>query len=160
MKAAIVTGANGFVGSAVTKELLSNGYRVYLWTWRGAARTLPAHTECIFIPCELSDMAALEHKMPCGEADIMYHFAWAGSAGPMRADTRVQLDNAQWTVDSLRVAKRLGCRRFICAGSIMEHETHGRCLYAGEQAGVGLYLRQWQAGSAHHVHECRGRYRD
>ena len=41
----------------------------------------------------------------------------------MRANTALQLQNAEWTVEALRLAKELGCRRFVGAGSIMEHET-------------------------------------
>lgn len=55
----------------------------------------------------------------------------------MRADTALQLQNAQWTVDALRLAKRLGCRRFVGAGSIMEHETMAAAFTQGNQPGLG-----------------------
>lgn len=70
-------------------------------------------------------------------ADVFYHFAWTGSAGSMRADTKVQLQNAQWTVDCLRTAKELGCSRFVCAGSIMEHETISAAYTQGNKPGLG-----------------------
>ena len=137
MKTAIVTGANGFVGSAVVRELLDHEYIVYALDREGCYGNLTQTQACRFIPCELSDMESLVEKIPAGEVEIMYHFAWVGSAGPMRADTRMQLQNAQWTVDSLRVAKRLGCTRFVCDGSIMEHETIAAAYTQGNKPGLG-----------------------
>ena len=137
MKKAIVTGANGFVGSAVTKELLANGYEVYALDQTGANQNIP-HTEgCTFVPCDLSAMNSLHEILPADAYEAMYHFAWVGSAGPMRADTKMQLQNAQWTVESMRVAKKLGCKRFICAGSIVEHETMAAAYTQGNRPGLG-----------------------
>lgn len=138
MKTAIITGANGFVGGAVTKELLSNGYRVYALDRENCYNNLPLNDEnCTFIPCDLGDMASLKSIIPLGEAGIMFHFAWVGSAGPMRADTKMQLQNAQWTVECMRIAKDLGCGRFVCAGSIMEHETIAAAYTQGNRPGLG-----------------------
>lgn len=138
MRTAIVTGANGFVGGALTRELLANDYHVYALDREGCNSNLPLdNAACEFIPCDLADMQSLKARIPSGAAEIMYHFAWVGSAGPMRADTKMQLQNAQWTVESMRVAKELGCRRFVCAGSIMEHETMAAAYTQGNKPGLG-----------------------
>jgi UDP-glucose 4-epimerase len=138
MKVAIITGANGFVGGALTKELLNSGYKVYALDREGCNQNLPQNNaNCVFIPCSLEDMAQLKEIIPSGEADVMFHFAWVGSAGPLRADTKIQLQNAQWTVESLRVARDLGCKRFVCAGSIMEHETIAAAYTQGNKPGLG-----------------------
>lgn len=138
MKTAIITGANGFVGSAVVRELLQNDYRIFALDRQGCNANLPLGDKRVtFISCELAEMAELIDQLPQQDYDIFYHFAWVGSAGPARADTALQLNNAQWTVDSLRVAKNLGCRRFVCAGSIMEHETMAAAYTQGNKPGLG-----------------------
>ena len=137
MKKAIITGANGFVGGALTRELLKHDYQIYALDREGCNDNLPEDPNVIFVPCELAEMASLREKIPAEDYDIFYHFAWVGSAGPARADTALQLQNAQWTVDSLRVAKELGCKRFVCAGSIMEHETMAACYTQGNKPGIG-----------------------
>lgn len=137
MKTAIVTGANGFVGGALVRELLKYDYRIYALVREGHCNNLPQNPRVTIVPCELAEMASLKDKLPAQDYDIFYHFAWAGSAGPARADTALQLQNAQWTVDSLRVAKELGCKRFVCAGSIMEHETMAAAYTQGNKPGMG-----------------------
>lgn len=137
MKTVIITGANGFVGGALVRELLKFDYRIYALDREGCCNNLPQDPRVTFVPCDLAEMASLKDKLPAQEYDIFYHFAWVGSAGPARADTALQLQNAQWTVDSLRVAKELGCKRFLCAGSIMEHETIAAAYTQGNKPGLG-----------------------
>lgn len=137
MKTAIVTGASGFVGGAVLRELLAHDYRVYAVVREGRENTLPDTASCIPVFCDLANIISLGEKIPVGEAAICYHFAWSGSAGPARADTRLQLDNVQWSVDCLRTARQLGCTRFVYAGSIMEHETMAAAYTQGNRPGPG-----------------------
>ncbi|WP_312642513.1 NAD(P)-dependent oxidoreductase [Hydrogenoanaerobacterium sp.] len=136
MKTAIITGANGFVGSAVMRELLQHDYQLYALDREGCNNNIPNDPRVKFFPCELSDLSALIKKIPSLESALFFHFAWAGSAGSARADTALQLQNAQWTVDALRVAKQLGCSRFLCAGSIMEHETIAAAYTQGNRPGL------------------------
>lgn len=137
MKTAIVTGANGFVGSALVRELLQHDYKIFAVGHQDHCDNIPQNERVQFISCDLSEMSALKERLPAGSYDIFYHFAWAGSAGPARADTQLQLQNAQWTVDALRTAKELGCGRFVCAGSIMEHETMAAAYTQGNRPGAG-----------------------
>jgi nucleoside-diphosphate-sugar epimerase len=137
MKTAVVTGANGFVGGATVRELVNNGYLVYAVDLEGMNRNLPDSPQVIYVPCDISEITRLKDKIPVVNAGVFFHFAWAGSSGPARADTALQLNNAQWTVDSMRTAKELGCTRFMCAGSIMEHETMAAAYTQGNRPGLG-----------------------
>ncbi len=137
MKRAIISGANGFVGGAVVRELLQNKYEILALDRDGCSWNLPKDERVQFVPCDLTEMMYLNEKLPKERYDIFYHFAWAGSAGPARADTTLQLQNAKWTIDALRAAKELGCGRFLCAGSIMEHETMAAAYAQGNQPGPG-----------------------
>lgn len=137
MKRAIISGANGFVGGAVVRELLQNDYEILALDREGCSGNLPKDERVRFLSCDLAEMARLKEKLPGQSYDVFYHFAWAGSAGPARADTTLQLQNAQWTVDALCTAKELGCSRFLCAGSIMEHETMAAAYAQGNRPGPG-----------------------
>ena len=136
MKKVIVTGANGFVGSAVIRELIKNDVEVL-----ALCHKIPENkiiSELItYKEFELSKIDELKDIVTNDYYDTFYHFAWNGSAGPARANTNLQLKNAQWTIDSLNVAKELGCNRFVAAGSIMEHETIAAAYTQGNKPGLG-----------------------
>ena len=137
MRKVIVSGANGFVGSALVKELAVNGIEV-------AALDVEGHTDCIpndklvtFYPFSLEHAEELEDKIKEQNFDTFYHLAWSGSAGKERSDISLQLQNAEWTAACLKMAKNLGCRRFVNAGSIMELETIRAVFYPGNRPGPG-----------------------
>lgn len=136
MKIAVVTGANGFVGSAVVKELLSNNYKVYAVVRNNHSDRLSDLDNVEIVNCELSDIDSLPGQIT-EKCDVFYHFAWSGSAGKDRANTRLQLDNVQWSVESIRAAKKLGCSRFVFAGSIVEKECLAAAYTGGNRPGLG-----------------------
>lgn len=122
-KNVIVTGANGFIGSAVVKELLNNHYSVLAVIHNGRRDRL---LEVAGLTCISGDMRNIEEeikRLPQQEYECIYHLAWAGSAGPSRADVELQLKNVLWTSYLLHAADKIGCKRMVVAGSIMEHET-------------------------------------
>ena len=137
MKKVIVSGANGFLGSALVKELVAHNIQVIALVMKGHSENLPKSDLVKFYPFSLANVSALKEVLKEPNADTFFHFAWAGSAGPARADTQLQLQNAQWTVECLRLAKDLGCKRFVNAGSIMEIETIKATFKEDHKPGLG-----------------------
>lgn len=137
MSKAIITGANGFVGGAIVRELLANGYEVWASDREGVDNNIPEHPLVHKVPADLNNLEPLAQEIPAGEYDLFYHLAWAGISDADRGSPEVQLRNITWTVNALKLAKALGCKRFLCAGSIMERETLRACLTQGNRPGIG-----------------------
>lgn len=139
MKKAIVTGANGFVGSHLVKELIANDIEVIsvVRSKNSIMDLLPKSTMNRVVVCDLADIDDLTNLVSDSDIDVFYHFAWQGSAGQARADENLQIKNVLWTVKSLRVAKALGCKKFIGAGSIMEKETIAAVYADNNEPGLG-----------------------
>lgn len=134
MKKAIVTGANGFIGSHLVKKLLTENVDVISVDLEGRNNNIPSESK--FIPCDLSDPESLLTKIS-DDVDTFYHLAWLGLTGDKRGSFEVQLNNAKNTVNALLTAYKLGCKTFIGAGSIMEDETNIAVDTDGHQPGIG-----------------------
>lgn len=127
---AIVTGATGFIGSALCQELLAHGYEVIAIVRpesknRKRLENLVRYSDpqmIQLVECSLEQLPELQvltgHKV---QADLFYHLAWDGSSGKDREDFDLQYANIRHTVNGIRLAKACGCRRFIGAGSQAEY---------------------------------------
>lgn len=124
MKNVIITGANGFIGSAVCKELAEANVNVTaIVRSKKSDISRIEHLHNIKIQyCDMSEILQLSKKMPIGY-DAFYHFAWEGSSGIMRGDVEKQLRNVQYVCDAVKISKALSCKKFIFASSIMEYEV-------------------------------------
>jgi nucleoside-diphosphate-sugar epimerase len=139
MKKAIVTGANGFIGSHLVNKLINNNVEVISIVHNRDSNLtlLPNNENNKLIFCDLSEIENLTSLITDRDFDVFYHFAWQGSTGQTRADEKLQTQNALWTVDSVRIAKELGCKKFIGAGSIMEKEAMAAVYTDGNEPGLG-----------------------
>jgi nucleoside-diphosphate-sugar epimerase len=116
MKTAIVTGAAGFVGVHLCEELVSNGILVTAICRTGGSAINRLPHEVTVINCNMDSYATLSDI----NADVFYHLAWDGATGEGRGNARLQSQNVQWTFEALEAAKRLGCGKFIAAGTVYE----------------------------------------
>ncbi len=156
MKTVIVTGASGFIGSAVTTELLHLGYKVY-----GVGLGMDSHRELLardaFVPVELSfeQYASIPgHLTPGEEIDAFFHFAWQGGfERDTLSDYALQLYNARCSCDAAITAAAVHAKKFIYAATINEiesqqflngfasFETRPTCIYAAAKLTAELMCR-------------------
>ena len=127
MKKALITGANGFIGSKLVKKLITNGIEVIALDHEGCNGNIPDGAR--FIPLDLSESSMLPEIVPDRDIDVIYHMAWSGSSGTSRADYVIQTNNIKCTCDVIKMAAEMGIKRFVGAGTIAQMD----CIaYIGE----------------------------
>jgi len=149
MDKVIITGADGFIGSYTVKYFIEQDKTVLALDIGEMPHRLKPHKYLLYMQCDISDTAAMLEKIPRGMYDTFIHFAWVGSAGTARADYNLQMKNALNTVECLKVAKEIGCHRFICAGSIMEYEVEAAIHAQGSHPGM-----EYIYGMGKHIAHC------
>lgn len=137
MKRVIVTGANGFVGNNVVRELIDHKIEVLAIDLPGNCANIPNNPLVTFMGADVFELKCVEDNIEKDKYDTFYHFAWVGSAGTARTDCELQMKNALCTAECIRIAKKLGCKRFVCAGSIMEKEVIAVLNAMGNKPGMG-----------------------
>ena len=122
MKLAI-TGATSMLGVATIKICVLNNISVLAFVRKDSSRIkrLPLSPLVKIIECDLTQMKEFEDNSL--SADVFIHFGWAFTDKTGRNDVLKQLENVQYTIDAVHLAKRLGCRKFIGAGSQAEYGT-------------------------------------
>ena len=56
--------------------------------------------------------------------DVFCHFGWGGSGSASRTDRALQEKNLEISLETVRTAKALGCRKFLFSGSQAEYGMH------------------------------------
>lgn len=124
MKKVIVTGANGFIGTALCRELSNQGISV-IAVVRNEEENI-SNIENLkglrVVYSDLSEFKNLNEKISDKDVDALYHLAWVGSAGPLRGNAEVQFNNIKYTCDTVEACSKMNCKRFVFASSIMEYE--------------------------------------
>lgn len=121
MKKVVVTGATGMIGVTLIEYLLSKDIEVLAIIRENSKRrkNLKENKNLKIIECNLENLKSLEIKE--SKYDVFYHFGWDGTFGNDRNQIEKQELNVEYTLDAVKLAKRLGCNTFIGAGSQAEY---------------------------------------
>lgn len=123
MKKMIITGANGFIGSTLLNRLIQEDIEVVAIDIKFDDSRIPEHKLVKKITSSLHDIDELLKLIPAGEYEAFYHFAWSGVNGVEKANPTVQLKNIQVVLNCATVAKKIRCKKFLCAGTVAEEAT-------------------------------------
>ena len=117
----LITGATGFIGVALCKEMIKNGNEVTAIIRENSSKKSKLPKEVKIIELSLDKLNKFN-----GSYDLMYHLAWNGSSGNDRNDFDMQYSNIKYTIEAIKLAKRCNCKKFIGAGSQAEYGVvHG-----------------------------------
>jgi len=113
-----VTGAAGFTGSVLTEILRDNNIEVYAFVRNGSAHNIRLNSQDPGIHCVEADLGNLEKvAVDRGiKCDRLFHLAWAGGSGLSE-----QKKNVEYTLDALKAAAVMNCKRFVATGSQAEY---------------------------------------
>ena len=128
MDKAIITGATGLVGLSVTNYLISRGVDVLALGRKklDSDQLNNLFTESItYLDVNMKDIDNLplylkDIKWDVGEECIFYNFAWGGINTLTDGDFSSQMQNAVNSSKAVRVAKEIGCKKYINLGTIQE----------------------------------------
>jgi nucleoside-diphosphate-sugar epimerase len=120
MQKIVITGATGMIGSTLARCALEQGVDVLCIIRKSTSHfdNLPKSERLKIVYADISEYAHLDIS---GNYDVFYHLAWDKTFGDSRDDVDTQAVNIQYTLDAVRLAKRLRCKKFIGAGSQAEY---------------------------------------
>lgn len=154
MKKVIITGVTGFIGGSLARKFLSTGgvtvYGVDICTPK--LNEFKKYENFIPVIASFSDYERLPEKIHDEEIEVFYHFAWAGGFTTAIRDYRIQMSNAAYAGDALVAAKKIGCKKFVYAGTYNQFEIQNfletpgfkpryTCIYSAGKTAAGLICR-------------------
>lgn len=113
----VVTGATGAIGRALVNKILSFGGDVTVFVNPLSKRAGGFNENVKVVKLSLEEYDGFN---PDFKADFFIHLAWGKTDIFSRDDVSAQQKNVNYTLSAVRLAKRLGCRAFLGAGSQAE----------------------------------------
>lgn len=122
MKCIVVTGATSMIGTALIEECLKNQVTVYAVVRKDSSKLsrLPSDEKLHLVEGELEELDQILKRIP-EKCDTFYHIAWGFTGENRNRSTELQSRNIGCTLEAVKAAHALGCRRFIGAGSQAEY---------------------------------------
>lgn len=123
MKKAIVTGATGFIGKFLVRELLKQNVKVYAVN-RPSSKNIDSLPDDVqSVECELKDIKKIADLIKDRDIDCVFHIAWQGVSDEEAKNQEVQIQNLVSTLDLVDVMNEMKIKTFIGCGSMHEAEA-------------------------------------
>ncbi len=97
MKKVLVTGANGFIGSALLRELSSHDIKILavVRSRESDIQRIEYLTGVSIVYCDMDCIHKLPEMIPDRDIDTCFHLAWQGSFGEDRGCYELQMRNVR-----------------------------------------------------------------
>lgn len=115
----IVAGAAGFIGTSLIKRLIKDDVHIWAIDYSFDYKWIPKSDKVTEIT-NIQDISSLGRTLGGNDYDAFYNFSWRGVNGPEKADYRIQLENINLMLKYAELAKILGCKKYLYAGTIAE----------------------------------------
>lgn len=124
MKKAIVTGATGFIGKFLVRELVKQNVEVIAVVRSGSKNISNINNLNIqIIECNIVNYNDLPNKINDRDIDAAFHIAWQGVSDDDARNEQIQLQNLKSTLDLIDACNEIGIGTFVGCGSV--HEAEG-----------------------------------
>ncbi len=149
MRNAIVTGATGFIGRWLVRELLKKEIPVIAVVRPNTPNItlLPKHDLLRIVECEMCAYKKLPEKIAVRSDCVFYHLAWAGVSGEDRINVKRQMENVYFSAQAVEAACALDCAAFVGLGSIMEEESAAVAAADGSRPGMSYIYGEAKHGA-------------
>jgi nucleoside-diphosphate-sugar epimerase len=129
MKRVIIIGADGFIGSHLTKALSSKGIEIW-----GIVLPQSPMIDRIYgiqgVHIVERSLESLDSSLVPDDADALYHLAWEGVAPERRDDFDLQFRNLKYSLSCVRFAANKKAKKIILPGSTAEYLFNERPIDA------------------------------
>ena len=124
MNRAIVTGATGFIGKFLVRELLKQKVDVIAVVRENSPNISEIDSFPIeVLQCNIENFVSLPEKVVNRNVDAVFHLAWQGISDLDAKNQRIQLQNLQSTLDLIDAMREMNIKVFVGAGSLHELEA-------------------------------------
>lgn len=116
----VITGSTGMIGLTLTKYLISLHHEVIMFVREKTSKAsiIPNSPLITVVKCDLDNLSSYSSEQT---ADYFIHLGWDKTIGDGRNDVYIQNQNVKYTLDAIKLAKRMNCKKFIGAGSQAEY---------------------------------------
>lgn len=124
MRRVVVTGATSMLGTALIEVCIRENIEILAIVRENSLRLkrLPQSDLVKVMECPLEHLDKLyDFAEHCKRYDVFYHFAWDYAGKQYRDNPTLQEMNIKSTLDAVKLAQKLGCKKFIGAGSQAEY---------------------------------------
>lgn len=141
MKKAVVTGAAGFIGKFLVRELLNQNVDVIAVVRPDSKNIMNIPPNVQTVKCSLEEISQLSQLIPDRDIDAVFHAAWQGVSDSDARNEDVQIRNIVSVLKLIDVMHDMGIRTFVGCGSVHETEAMVEMAEHKPVTNLGLFYK-------------------